>query len=173
MDSLRALGFEPGVLLVNIVGFLLLAWFFKRYLYKPIAEFMANRAEEIAAWIRKAEELHAAAALQHQNLQEELDKQREAARADIANLTQQAKAAIEELHSEARKQRQEMVEMGRLELERSRQAAMADLQRAAGDMAVEIADKLIRSSLDEERQAALVEQFVLDVRAAAAKERKS
>jgi F-type H+-transporting ATPase subunit b len=171
MESLRALGFEPGVLLVNIVGFLLLAWFFKAKLYQPIGKFMASRTEEIDAQIRKAGELHDAAEREHQNLQAELDKQREAARAEIAILTQQAKAAIEDLQRDARQQRQEMVEMGRLELERSRQAAMADLQRVAGDMAVEIADKLIRSSLDEQRQAALVEQFVLDVRAAAEKER--
>jgi F-type H+-transporting ATPase subunit b len=163
MQALKTLGFEPEVLLMNIFGFLLLLYVFKRFLYGPIAEFMASRTREIEAQINDAKAMHAQAKQQHETLQAELAAEREAGRAEIARMMQESKAAIAELQADGRKQRTEMVEQGKQEINRSKDAALAELKATVADMAVEISGKIIRESMDEQRQGALVDAFLQDV----------
>lgn len=161
---MESLGFDLRSLFVNIVGFLVLLWVFRRFLYRPVSEFMGQRTKEIEGQINEAKRLNDAAQEAHARLQENLAAERESARQEIGRMTAEAKTAIEELHKEARKQRQEMVEQGRLELERSKEAALEDLKRTVADLAVEMSEKVIRQSLDEERQAALVDGFISDIK---------
>ncbi|MEN6547489.1 MAG: F0F1 ATP synthase subunit B [Armatimonadia bacterium] len=163
---MESLGFDPRSLLVNVVGFLVLLWVFRRFLYRPVSEFMGQRTKEIEGQINEAKRLNDEAQQQHARLQEELAAQREAAREDIGRMTAEAKTAIEDLHKEARRQRQDMVEQGRLELERSKEAALEDLKRTVADLALEMSEKVIRQSLDEERQGALVDGFISDIKQA-------
>jgi F-type H+-transporting ATPase subunit b len=171
MDSLKTLGFDPGVLLINIVGFILLLWFFRRYLYGPIGLFMGERTREIEKQIAEARQLNDEAKQRQQQLQAELQQEREAAREDIARMTQEARAAIEEMQSEGRRQRQETIEAGRRELERSKDIALAELRRTVGDLAVEISGKVIREALDETRQEALIDEFLHDIEQVAREQR--
>lgn len=173
MDSLKTLGFEPGALLMNIFGFLILVWIFKRFLYGPIAEFMGGRTREIEGQINDARKMHEEAQQQHANLQADLASQRDAARAEIAKMTQEANAAIGELQAEGRKQRAEMVDQGRVEIERTKDAALAELKATVAEMAVEISSKVIRESMNEQRQAALVDEFLRDVEQAGKQERSN
>ena len=171
MELLHQLGIEPGALVINIVGFLLLLAFMKRFLFGPISQFMAQRAGEIERQIAEARAMHAAAESERAKLREELEASREQARDEIARMTQEAKAAIEALHREGRQQRQEIVEQGRAEVERSKEVAIAELKQTASDLALEIAAQAIRETLDAERQAALVDSFVADVRRATHQQR--
>lgn len=163
MESLKSLGFDLPTLGMNVLGFLVLLWVFRRFLYRPLAEFMGDRTQEIEKQIGEARRLSDEAQQQHAWLQDELAAEREAARAEIGRMTQEAKAAVEELHKEGRHQRQEMVEQGRLEIERSKEAALTELKQTVADLAVEMSGKLIRQALDDERQAALVEGFIQDI----------
>ena len=166
MDSLKTLGFDPGVLLINIFGFILLLWFFRRFLYGPISLFMNERSREIEGQIVEARRLNDEAQARHADLQAELQQEREAAREDIARMAQEARTAIEEMRAEGRRQRQETIEAGRRELERSKDMALAELRRTVGDLAVEISAKIIRQSLDEQRQEALIDEFLRDIETA-------
>jgi F-type H+-transporting ATPase subunit b len=171
MESLKSLGFEPGVLLINVVGFIVLVWFVARYLYRPIAQFMEARTREIEGQIAEAKQLNDVAQQHHATLQDELVTEREAARAEIAKLTQEAKAAIAEMHAQGRRERQELIEQGQREIERSKDMALAELKRMVGELAVEISGKVIRESLDEQRQEALIDEFLRDVEQAARDQR--
>lgn len=171
MQLLHDLNIEPGALLINIIGFLLLLWFFKRFLWGPISQFMGERSTEIEHQIAEAKRLNDEARAQHENLQTELQQEREQARADIAQLTQEAKAAIGEMHAEGRRERQELIEQGRREIDRSKEMALAELKRTVAELAVEISSKVIRESLDEQRQEALIDQFLRDVEQAARDQR--
>lgn len=173
MQILTDLGIEPGALLVSVVGFVLLLWLFKRFLFGPIAEFMAARTREVEGQINDARQMHEEAQQQHANLQADLATERDAARAEIAKMTQEAKAAIGELQAEGRKQRAEMVEQGRVEIERTKDAALAELKQTVADMAVEISSKVIRESMNEQRQGALVDEFLRDVEQAGKQERSN
>lgn len=171
MQLLHDLGIQPGALLINILGFLLLLWFFKRYLWGPISLFLEDRTREIEGRITESRRLNQQAQARHEQLQAELQQEREAARAEITRLTQDAKSAIAEMHAEGRRERQELIEQGRREIERSKEMALDDLKQTVGQLAVEVSSKVIRESLDEKRQEALIEEFLRDVEQAARDER--
>ena len=163
MELLHDLGIEPGALLINILGFLVLLWFFKRFLWGPIAQFLGERSQEIEGRIAEAKQLNDEARQRHQNLQAELQGEREGARAEITQLTQEAKAAIAEMRAEGRRERQELIEQGQREIERAREIALAELRRTVGDLAIEISGKVIRAALDDTRQEALIDDFLRDI----------
>jgi F-type H+-transporting ATPase subunit b len=173
MESLKSLGFDPGVLFINLVGFVVLVWFVAKFLYRPIAGFMGERTREIEGQIAEAKRLNDDAQERHTALQAELQAEREAARAEITRLTQEAKAAIAELHNEGRRERQELIEQGQREIERAKESALAELRRDVGDLAVEIAGKVIHEALDEQRQEALIDQFLHDIEQAAREQRQA
>jgi F-type H+-transporting ATPase subunit b len=166
MQLLKDLGIEPGVLLINVIGFLCLLWFMKRFAFGPIKQILGERQDRVTGQLSEAKALHEQAEAERERLHDELEAEREAARSDIGKLTQEAKQAIEELHREGRRQRQEMIEQGRAELQRSKEAALAELRATVSELALEISTRVIREALDEERQGALLDQFVEDVKRA-------
>lgn len=171
MDILHNLGIEWQALLVNIVGFLLLLWFFRRFLFRPISDFMASRSEEIEHNIDEARRMHAEAEQERDNLRQELEHDRGVARDQIARMTQEAKAAIEELQRDARRQRQEMIELGRAELERSKDVALAEIKKDITDIVLAASERVIRSSINEERHEALLQSFLDDIEKAGREDR--
>ena len=166
MELLHELGIEPGVLLINAIGFLCLLWFMKRFAFGPIKQILDERRDRVHGQLTEAKALHEEAEAERAKLQEELEAGRQAARSDIGKLTQEAKQAIEELHREGRRQRQEMIEQGRAELQRSKEAALAELRASVSELALEISTRVIREALDEERHGALLDKFVEDVKRA-------
>ena len=160
---LEELGLEPGALLVNIAGFLLLLYLLRRFAFGPVSEFMQQRAAGIEQDLRQAQEDRASAAAEREHLQEQLDAMREEFRSEIAKSTRQARQAIAELHADARAQRQETVAQGEEQLRRAREGMMVEVRREAAHMAVEVAAKVVRDALDDQRQAALVEAFIKDI----------
>ncbi|MBU0608208.1 MAG: F0F1 ATP synthase subunit B [Armatimonadetes bacterium] len=171
MQLLHDLGIEPGALLINILGFLVLLWFFKRFLWGPIAQFLGERSREIESRITEAKQLNDEAKQRHESLQAELHDEREAARSEITHLTQDARAAIAEMHAEGRRERQELIEQGQREIERAKEIALAELRRSVGDLAIEISSKIIREALNDQRQEALIDEFLRDIERAAREQR--
>ncbi len=165
---LEQLGIEPGAIVVNIVGFLILLYLLRRFAFGPISSFMEERSARIEADLRKAEEDRMAAAAERQHLQEQLDGMRDQFRHEIARATREAKQAMSDLHGEARAQRQQMIAQGEEELRRSRDAMLAELKQQVAEMAVEVAAKVVKDALDEQRDAALIDAFIADVNRMAA-----
>lgn len=55
MEILKNFGFEPGLFFAQIVNFLILAYLFKRYLYKPILRVLRDREQKIKKGLEDAE----------------------------------------------------------------------------------------------------------------------
>lgn len=169
-ELLEGLGIDPGALLVNIVGFAILVYLLKRFAFGRIGQFMDERADAIEADIEHARADRQQAAEALGKLNQHLDHVREQFRAETAESTRRAKQAVADMHAEARAQRQAIVEQGEQQVSRAREAMVADVKAQAADMAVTIAEKVLRDSLDDERQAGLVDGFIRDIRAKAAAE---
>lgn len=55
MEILKDFGFDPGLFVAQIVNFLILAYIFKRFLYKPILKTLKDRQSKIKEGIEDAE----------------------------------------------------------------------------------------------------------------------
>ncbi|MFP3903475.1 MAG: F0F1 ATP synthase subunit B [Armatimonadota bacterium] len=160
---LEQLNIEPGALLVNIVGFMVLLWLVKRYAMGPISEFMRERSEKIQKKIEDADTMRAAAASERDNLQDELDQMRAQMEEQMERDRRRAAEDIEQMQTEAQRQREQIIESGEAELQRAREEMMGEIKQIATEMAVEVSEKVLRGALDDERQAQLTQSVIDDV----------
>ncbi len=165
---LEQLGINPGAIVVNIVGFLLMLYLLKRFAFGPITNLMQERSDSIERDLREASEKRAAAEEEYHRLSEHLDQMRDDFRADVARSTREAKQAIADLYADARVQRQQLVAQGEEEIRRARESMVIELRQKAAETAVQVASKLLQNTLNEERQAALVGSFIADINRIAA-----
>ena len=143
-------------LIVQIVNFLILLFILKRILYKPFLAKMEERRSTIQKALDEAKEARAAAARQ----QEENEGRLRAAYAEAAAVREQAlKEAAEESrkHVEAAQvQARKMVEETKAQLDTEVRRARDELRRDVGDLAVAVAEKLVRRSLHDDDQRRIV-----------------
>jgi len=143
-------------LIVQVVNFLILLFILKRILYKPLLAKMEERTATIQKALDEAKEARAAAAKQ----QEENEARLRAAYAEAAVVREQAlKEAAEESrkHIEAAQaQSRKMVEDTKAQLDAEVRRAREELRREVGDLAVAVAEKLMRKSLRDEDQKKIV-----------------
>jgi len=162
-ETTRLLGFSVGTWIVNIVGFLVLLWMLRKWLWGPLRSAVEGRAERIANQLKQAEEKLAEA----ERLREEARQYRDAQEAEMARqrqaLLSEAQAEADRITQQAREEAKEIRRQGRkaaAELEaEALERAKAEAARLAGGMA----EKLLAGVLDEERQRAILDAALEDL----------
>ncbi len=160
---LHDLGIEPGALLVNIVGFVLLLYLMKRFVFPPIGTFIDQRRDQInddldnAKAARDEAEREKAAAASN-SLQIELEA-RQAAEAARDNAKREADALIKEARDQAR----DAERAARAATERDQVDAAKQLRSELSGSAAQMCRSLLVQALDQERHRALMDSFIADV----------
>ncbi len=163
MEVLKELGIEPGVMVVNIAGFLLLLWLLSKFAFGPIRDVISEREREIDGDIAEAEHQREAALRDRKSVEAELAAVGERGREMMAEAKQRAETAREQMVARAREQSERIVVEGRRSVDQSAEDARAQLRRETARVAIDISARALRESMDEERQAALLDAFITDV----------
>jgi F-type H+-transporting ATPase subunit b len=147
-------------LIIQVVNFLILMFLLQRILYKPLLAKMSERTEAIRQSLDEAQRARAEAARQ----QEENVERLRAAHAEAASIRAAAlKEAAEEqrkLVEAARAEAARLVESARAQMDADIRRAREELRREVGDLAIGVAEKLIRKSLDDADHRRLVAEAV-------------
>ena len=147
-------------LIVQVINFVILLLILQRLLYKPFLAKMQERTDTIQKALDEAKAARAEAAKQ----QEENETRLRAAYAEAAVVREQAlKEAAEESrkHIEAAQaQSRKMVEDTKAQLDTEVRRAREELRREVGDIAIAVAEKLVRKSLHDEDQRRIVAEAI-------------
>jgi F-type H+-transporting ATPase subunit b len=151
-------------LVVGTVAFAVLVYVLGKYVWPRMEQTFAARVEAIEGGIRKAEEAQREAAKlldqYRQQLAEartEAARIREEARADAAGIREEAAAL-------AREESERIIAAGREALAAERQKIIREVRRDLGELAIELASRIVGESLaDEARQRGTVERFLQDI----------
>jgi F-type H+-transporting ATPase subunit b len=160
---LEKLGINLGYLIAQIAMFVLVLVLLKSWMYAPMLKLLAERRERIAKSLEDARVAEEARANAERDAQQRLaEAQLEAQRivADAGGRADQAAAAIRE---QAEKDARHVVEQGRVEAEVERNRALADLRSQVIALSLAAAQRVIGTSLDENRQRQLVNDFFAKV----------
>ena len=151
--------FRPLDLLLHIVNVLILFFFLRWLLYKPVMKFLRKRDEEAEAAreeIRRGQD-EVESQLQHYN------KLIENARDESARIVQQsnelAREHAKEIVDSAKAEANEIVARAEREAQYSRAHAKDVLRNEIADMAVDIASKIVRREISAEDNRAIIEDF--------------
>ncbi|MDQ7039710.1 MAG: F0F1 ATP synthase subunit B [Rhodothermus sp.] len=151
---------EPGLIFWKSLTFLLLLFLLYKFAWKPILQALQEREESIDASLRRAERALAEA----RQIQAENERIRREAEQEAQRILREAREEAERLRQEelhrTRLQIQQMQEQAQAEIEREKQGALDELRAVVADLAIQAAEKILRESLDADRQRRLVDRFL-------------
>lgn len=163
MQVQELVGIVPWTFLAQIANLFIQVLLIKRFLFKPVNEILKKRKELADAEIQKAvkakEEALAIKAEYEQNMQEAKNK------ANDILMTAQKTAAIqsEEILKDASAQATAIKAKAEKDIAQEKRKAVNDIRSEIGDMAVEIAGKVIEREISEEDHEKLINDFISNV----------
>ena len=151
---------NPGLTLWTGITFIVLLLVLRKFAWGPIVSMLDERERTIRDAIEQAkkERLEAERLLADQK--ESLSRaQREAA--DLAKRSQADMEALRvDLTAKARKEADDLVAGARIQIQEEKAKAMTEIRAVAADLAVAGAKRLIELNMDEQKQRALVEEYL-------------
>lgn len=153
-----------GLIFWTTLTFVILLFLLKVLAWRPIIGALRSREDSINDALNAAERAKA----DMQKLQSKNEKLLEEARVERDNIIKEARAAAnalkEEAKEEASKISSKMVEDARNAIHTEKQAALADVKNQVATLSLEIAEKLIKTQLKNDKaQKSLVEEFVKEL----------
>ncbi|WP_316769158.1 F0F1 ATP synthase subunit B [Pedobacter frigiditerrae] len=155
---------EVGLVVFQTIAFLLLMFLLGKFAWKPVLAAIKEREQSIDDALNKAElAKQEMARLTSQN--EELMKQ---ARAERDEILKEAKILKDSIVNEAKTSAQtegaKLIEKARIEIENQKKAALAELKGQVSTLSLDIAERVLRSQLDDKaKQQDLVNSLLKDV----------
>lgn len=138
---------DPGLLIWTTIIFGLFWFLMSRFAFKPIAESLKTREQDIQNSLDEAKR----AREEMSHLQAENEKLLAQAREERTQILKEAKEAKEEIIAEAKERAnaeyKRKVESAIQDIENQKQAAMVTLKNQAGQLAIDIAEKVLRKEL--------------------------
>ncbi len=157
------LQFDPGVWIWTFSVFVVLLIILRKMAWKPIIASIEERDKTIKNSLDQAARIQE----ETKRLTEEQNKILAAARHEANALMQSSRQAAEELRRKLEQSAQEekarIIASATAEIESSKRTAMAELKKTTAELSIKIAEKLIKSNLDEAKSRALVDQLINEV----------
>lgn len=152
---------HPAELIFGLVAFAILFFVVRQKVVPRLEEVFAERTAAIEGGIAKAEAAQAEAAEALREYRALLGD----ARSEAARIREQARAEAAEIGAELRSRAQveadRIVAAAQQQLEAERQHVLVQLRSEVGDLATQLASRIVRESLvDESRQSRVVERFL-------------
>jgi F-type H+-transporting ATPase subunit b len=155
-----AIGIEWDVLLAQLINFGILFGLLFIVLYKPMRRMFDERSARIKASMEQAEGIKEQMAQTQEQVREQLEAARREGQAILARATQMGEQLKEEAKQEAKQEAAAIVVMARAEIERERDAAIAQLRNQFVDLAIAAAEKVVSKTLDREKHRQMIEEVL-------------
>ncbi len=153
-----------GTFFFELFAFLIVLFVLWRYVVPPLTKAMEARQTAIRTQIEDAERTRAEAQSTLENYRAQLAEARAEANRLREEAREQGRAIIEELRVKAQEEATRVTAAGESRLATERAQVMASLRAEVGQLAVDLAEKIVGTSLaDESRQRAVVDRFLDDL----------
>ena len=161
---MEALGINFGLLIVQIIAFIIVFLTLNSWVYKPMLDMMETRKQKIAQGLEDARVASEARADAQKDAQKIMAEAQAEAGKVVREATERAASAGKDVkaaaEAEAAKARE--AAMGEAELERNR--ILGDLRGQVAALSIAAANKLVGEALDEKKQHALIDEFFSGVK---------
>jgi F-type H+-transporting ATPase subunit b len=161
---LENLGINLGLLIVQIIAFIILFLTLSAWVYRPMLNMMESRKQKIAQGLEDAREAANARANAEKDAAKVIaDAQTEASKV-VREATERASVAGQEVKAAADADAARAREGAIAEAEVERNRILGDLRSQVASLAIAAANKLVGEALDEKKQRALLDEFFSGVK---------
>jgi F-type H+-transporting ATPase subunit b len=150
-----------GTFVVELIAFAIIVYVLAKYVVPPINKAMTERQNAIRKEFADLEERQAEARKAEQEFREQLAGAKHEAAKIREDAREQGAAIIADMRRQAQEESDRILRHARTQLEAERSQAVASLRTEVGNMATELAGRIVGESLqDESRQSRTVERFI-------------
>ncbi|KUG26622.1 atp synthase b chain [hydrocarbon metagenome] len=154
---------NPGLIIWTSVTFIILLFLLKKFAWKPILNSLNERESFITNSLERAEQAQKEAEELLMQNQANLAKAEEEAQKIIKQGREYADSLKDQILEESKKDAQKMIQDASAEIEQKNREAFNNLKAEIADIAVNAAEKILRETLDSEKQKKLVEKYIQDI----------
>ncbi|MBI3150962.1 MAG: F0F1 ATP synthase subunit B [Chloroflexi bacterium] len=161
---MEALGINLGLLIVQIIAFIIVFLTLNAWVYQPMLDMMENRKKKIAQGLEDARiAAEARSDAEKQAAKILADAQAEAGKV-VREATERAATAGKDVKAAAEAEAAMAREAAMAEAELERNRILGDLRGQVAALAIAAANKLVGDALDEKKQRALLDEFFSGVK---------
>lgn len=154
---------NPGLTVFTWITFLILLGFLYKFGWGPIVNALSNREEKIQDDLTTAEEEREKAEQLRKEREEELNEAHADAREIVENSRQKGEEVREEIIEEAEEEAESKLQNAEKQIESKRKEAFESVEGEVGEMALSLAEKLLKREIDEEEHGRIVDEFLDEV----------
>ena len=160
---MAALGINGGLLLAQILNFLIIFVAITALAWKPLIKVLETRRETIAKGLEDARAAEQARANAERDAQKYIDQKR----AEANKLVEEARSRAEEqartVLAETNQQAEEIRVRARAEAEEERNATLGEVRSQVAQLAIAAAERVIGQSVDEKKAQTIIDNFFSEV----------
>lgn len=157
---------EKYTFLFVALNLLILYFFMKRILFKPVTQFMENRKNSIETALNDAEQAKLEAAESRKSYDQQIRNIKVDSDRLVNEAKQKASREYEEIVAAAKKEAELILQKGREEVERERAEMLKQVKQQIAVLAISAATKVVQQNMDSETNKSLVEKFIDEAGAA-------
>ncbi|MDV6318438.1 F0F1 ATP synthase subunit B [Chromohalobacter sp. HP20-39] len=150
-------------LIGQAIAFAVFVWFCMKYVWPPVMQALQERQKKIADGLDAASRATRDLELAEEQAAEQLKESKEQAAQIIEQAHKRANQMIEEARDNARLEGERMIESARGEIEQETQRAKEELRAQVATLAIQGAERILDSSIDEARHRELVDKLAAEL----------
>jgi len=154
---------SPGLVIWTLINFSIFAFIIAKFGWKPMRDGLAARENAISDAIKTAEATNAEAQAILQESKEKIANAQAEMMSIVREGKEQAEAMIRRASEEADVVKKQKVEEAGREIDRQRDAALAQLRTEVSTMVVEATSKMLGRSLQDDDHKRLAEDYVKEL----------
>lgn len=163
MNVQELVGIVPWTFVAQICNLFIQMYLIKRFLFKPVNEMLEKRRALADAQIREAEEAKTEANAIKTEYEQNMKEAKEKANEILATAQKTAALQSEEMLKEATAQAAALKSKAESDIAQEKRKAVNEIKDEIGDIAVEIAGKVIEREINEEDHTKLIDEFIANV----------
>jgi len=152
------------VLLSSLIGFLVLYFVLRRFLWKPVLQVIDERRESIEAAFQEVDDARLEIEQLKQDYEQKLAGINAEAQAKLQEAVVRGQEVAAEIRQAAEESRLRLLEKTQEDITREKDKALAELRNAAIDLSFTITQRVLREGLDRDRHDRLVRAFIDDLK---------
>lgn len=163
MQVQELVGIIPWTFVAQICNLFIQMYLIKRFLFKPVHEILEKRRAAADAEIIQAEETKAKAEAIRAEYERNMQDARQKTKEILDSARNTAAIQSEKILKEAQDQTFAMKNKAEKEIAQEKKKAVNEVKGEIGDMAVEIAGKVIEREINEKDHEKLIDEFISNV----------
>jgi F-type H+-transporting ATPase subunit b len=161
VDKFEAfVGVNPFTMLFAWANLLILYFFLKKLLFKPVKNMIDSRQKEIDDMYSDAEESRSTADVLKAEYEEKIAKANEESEQILKTAVRRAQLKEEEILREANKQAERTLERAHEQIELEKKQAINEVKDQVSSMAIGIASAVIERDVSESEHKKLIDDFI-------------